>query len=57
MAVRCSVDMRVPGPSIAASVRAVRRLLIIVCGLFALEGSLYSALAPLLPHYADTLGL
>ena len=35
----------------------MRRLLIIVCGLFALEGSLYSALAPLLPHYADTLGL
>ncbi len=41
----------------AASVRDVRRLLIIVCGLFALEGALYSALAPLLPHYADTLGL
>lgn len=35
----------------------MRRLLVIVCGLFALEGSLYSALAPLLPHYVDTLGL
>jgi MFS family permease len=35
----------------------VRRLLVTVVGLFALEGSLYSALAPLLPHYADILGL
>lgn len=35
----------------------MRRLLPIVCVLFVLEGALYSALPPLLPHYAHALAL
>lgn len=35
----------------------MRRLIPLVCALFALEASLYSTLAPLLPHYARQLGL
>jgi hypothetical protein len=35
----------------------MRRLLILVCALVAVDTMLYAALTPLLPHFADTLHL